>query len=137
VTTLWRGPYITASIINDLDTDHLLTTGFGANIVDSFVCYDAATNLHGVSEGTSVTTANDNVACPAAPSQPFLAVQIINITCSTSAGSTFMRINELFDGPSDVGVTAATLGRIRCTAAAGVNKQTDVDVVYFLASPIS
>jgi prepilin-type N-terminal cleavage/methylation domain-containing protein len=136
VINLWQGPYLTASILDDIDTDRLLPTGFGANIVDSFVCYDAADDERGVSEATSTTTTVDNQACPTTPTQPFVAVQIIGISCSTSAGSTFMRINELFDGASET--NADTRGRIRCVlGTATPSKDTDVDVVYFLAVPIS
>jgi len=136
VINLWRGPYISATISDDSDTDHLLPTGFGANIVDSFVCYDSFDNEHGVSQATAATATANDVSCPSAPTQGFLAIQIVGIACSTTAGSTFMQINELFDGTNEVAGAEGITGRIRCTTTGG-SKTTDVNVVYFLAVPIS
>lgn len=132
---LWKGPYLDQSIILDADTDDQITTGFGASILDSFVCYGSLNNQSGVSEGSATAGAANDAACPAtATGQLFVALQIIGITCSTTAGSTFMTINEIFDGPGEA--TADLAGRVRCRAAGGT-KATDVAVVHFLAVPIT
>lgn len=133
---LWKGPYFDQSIVLNADTDDLISTGYGASITDSFVCYASGNNQTGVSEGTAAAGATDDAACPGTGTgQQFLAVQITGIACSTTAGSTFMTINEMFDGASEA--TADQAGRIRCRAAAGTNKVNDVAVVYFLAVPIT
>jgi prepilin-type N-terminal cleavage/methylation domain-containing protein len=135
--TFWKGPYLDQTI-TQASIEDFLTTGYGARIVDSFVCYDASNNEHGVSEATGTITGNNNAACPnvAGATQRFLAVQIIGLTCSTTAGSSFMALNELFDGVSETG--AELNGRVRCEAAAFTgNKDTDVDVVFFLAVPLT
>lgn len=135
--TLWKGPYIDLAVSVDLDTDQLMPTGFGATIVESFVCYNATNNEHGISDGTGAAAADDQ-ACPTAVvtgEQGFIAVQITGIACSTTAGSTFMQINELFDGASEASADAS--GRIRCFPGTGAQtKDNDVNVVYFLAVPL-
>ena len=136
--SLWQGPYLDQSIV-EVATESLIGTAYGANILDSFVCYNSANNEHGISEGSGTGALND-IACPNAPTagqQMFLAIQITGIACSTTAGSTFMTLNALFD----VGEAAGSeddLGRVRCTLATDTDsKDTSVDVVYFLAVPIS
>ena len=133
---LWQGPYADQSILDLADTDAKILTGYGASILDSFVCYASTNNQHGVSEGSAAGATADDVACPGTGTgQRFLAFQITGITCSTAAGSVYMNVNELFDGVGET--NAATAGRVRCeTAAATGTDDTDVDVVWFLAVPI-
>jgi prepilin-type N-terminal cleavage/methylation domain-containing protein len=135
-TGLWKGPYVDIAVANDISTDESMVSGFGARILDSFVCYNSTTDEHGVSEATGVNTA-DNLGCPNVAGQKFLAFQITGVTCSATAGTIFREINDLFDGTAET--AAATQGRVRCmaTAASTPLKDTDVDVVYFLAVPIS
>ena len=133
--TLWNGPYLDASVVQS-DPDDDITTGYAAKIADNFVCYDSGDNSHGISEATGTGALND-VACPVATDvgQKFLAIQITGIACSTSAGSTFMKLNEAFDGAGEA--SAATSGRVRCELASATStKDTDVDVVFFLAVPL-
>lgn len=134
---LWKGPYVDASMLQNASPEGILTSGTTAQIADSFVCYAAGNNRHGLSRATSGATAADDVTCPVGSTAPFfLAVQIIGVTCDGTAGTTFMRINEIFDGANESG--AETNGRIRCEAAATTgNKDTSVDVVWYLATPIS
>lgn len=136
--TLWQGPYLDQSVVQVV-TDAVIGTAYGASIVDSFVCYNSANNEHGISEATGTGATND-VACPNAPTagqQMFAAIQITGIPCSTTAGSTFMTLNALFDTGEAAG-SEDDLGRVRCVlGTATVSKDTDVDVVYFLAVPIS
>jgi prepilin-type N-terminal cleavage/methylation domain-containing protein len=133
---LWNGPYLDVAIRDSLDTDATVVTGFQGTILDSFVCFDSANNERGVSEGSSLTPTAQFQTCPNAQAgQRFLAVQVTNIACSTTAGSIFMQINELFDGTGE-GANPDALGRIRCRAAGGA-RATDVPVVYFLAVGIS
>lgn len=132
---LWKGPYLDQSLVENADTDDDLTTGFGAKIVDSFVCYAAGNNQRGISDASGTAAANDQ-ACPGtATGQYFLAIQLTGVSCSTTAGSTFLAINELFDGSGEA--SADVNGRVRCLASGAANKTTDVDVVYFLAVPIT
>lgn len=133
--TLWRGPYLDQSITQAL-LDDQIPTAYGAFIVDNFVCYNSGTNEHGISNATGVPAADD-VGCNAAAvgtEQTYVAVQITGIACDTSTGSTFMTINELFDGAAEG--TANLNGRVRCQASGGGTKAVDVNVVYFLAMPI-
>ena len=137
---LWKGPYIDLAIAVDAGTDQLVPTGFGATIVESFVCYNASNQEKGISEATGGPAADDQ-ACPTVVDgslgeQGFVAVQIIGISCDGTAGSIFMAINELFDGVETSG-NAPVQGRIRCQLASATTKDNDVDVVYFLAVPLS
>jgi prepilin-type N-terminal cleavage/methylation domain-containing protein len=133
-TGLWKGPYVDISVANDISTDEYMVTGFGARILDSFVCYNSTNLEHGVSAATGVATA-DNIACPAGAGQKFLAFQVTGVTCSGSAGTVFREINDLFDGTAETAPT--TQGRIRCQAIAATPlKATTAPVVYFLAVPL-
>ena len=136
VLTLWKGPYLDATLVGSATLDNSLATGVGGRILDSFVCYAIGDFKHGVSEGSG-TAAADDAACPSGSTgQKYLAVQIIGITCDETAGSTFMALNEVFDGVSEA--TPKTAGKLRCqTTAESVVTDTDVDVVYYLAVPIS
>ena len=135
---LWNGPYVDFAILQAA-AENVIITGYGARIVDSFVCYDSGNNEHGISDSTGTgapSTAADNVACPTTTNngQKFLAIQIIGITCVSTAGSDFMTLNELFDGTE---ATPLASGRVRCEAAATTgSKDTDVDVIFFLATPL-
>ncbi|HUQ99579.1 MAG TPA: type II secretion system protein [Gemmatimonadaceae bacterium] len=134
---LWKGPYVDASMLQNASPEGLLTSGTTAQIADSFVCYAAGNNRHGFSRATSGTTGADDVNCPTGSIAPFfLAIQVVGVVCDGNAGSTFMVINEIIDGANESG--AETNGRIRCEAAATTgNKNTTVDVVWYLATPIS
>jgi prepilin-type N-terminal cleavage/methylation domain-containing protein len=130
---LWNGPYVDQSI-TETDPDDEITTGYGAKIVDNFVCYSTVDDTHGISEATGAG-ATDDLGCPVAGSVgKFLAIQITGVACATGAGTTFMAINELFDGPSEANPDVN--GRIRCDVVAASNKTLTVEVVYFLAVPL-
>jgi prepilin-type N-terminal cleavage/methylation domain-containing protein len=133
---LWKGPYIDVSVVDLQDTDMSITTGYGALILDTFVCYNSLDNQHGISfeTRTAGAVANDN-ACPNTTGQKFLALQITGVKCLTTAGSAFLSINELFDGANET--SPAANGRVRCTVAGAGTKAAGVDVVHFLSVPIS
>ena len=138
--SFWSGPYLDQTIVEGgAAAEDFIVTAFGAHIEDSFVCYATGNNERGVSAATSSgTTANGNIACPgSATGQTFVALQITGIACSDVAGSTFMTINEVFDGAAET--TPKLNGRIRCETGTGVglNKDIGVNVVWFLAVPLS
>ena len=127
---LWKGPYIDLAIRDEQNADETVTTGYGALLLDNFVCYDSGNDTFGVSQGSSGAAATDDQACPGAQSgMRFLSLQVTGVPCVDTAGSVFMSINELFDGTSE-GTDAETLGRVRCSVDGAT---TDKDVVYFLA----
>jgi prepilin-type N-terminal cleavage/methylation domain-containing protein len=131
--SVWKGPYIDMALVDALNTDQTITTGYGATILDTFVCYDTGNNEAGVSQGSSATPTAQFQTCPnATVGAKFLAVQITGIPCTDTAGSTFMTINALFDGASEGG-NSETLGRIRCRLSGATNRTTNKDVTYFLA----
>ena len=134
---LWKGPYVDAAMLQNASPEGFLTSGVTGQIVDNFVCYASGNNRHGVSRATAGAVGVDDVACPVGSTGPFfLAVQVIGIVCDGTAGSAFMTLNEIFDGASEAG--AETNGRIRCEAAATTgDKNTSVDVIWYLATPIS
>ena len=137
---LWHGPYIDATISEGGATETSILTGYGARIVDGFVCYGSAStgtgnNQHGVTAGTG---AAPDPTCPAtALGQKFLAIQLTGIPCDVTAGSNFMTINEAFDGINEV--TPKQAGRVRCQLSTDVAPVTvtNKDVVFFLAVPIT
>src|SRR5688572_9859014 len=47
VASLWKGPYVDLAVPLDADFDAAFTTGYGARIVEGFVCYNSTNNEHG------------------------------------------------------------------------------------------
>jgi prepilin-type N-terminal cleavage/methylation domain-containing protein len=138
--SLWKGPYMDASIIENGITESSVVTAYGARILDGFVCYGnslgvtAGNNQHGTTQGSGATP---NPTCEATTlGQKFLALQVTGIVCDASAGTTFTAINELFDGTGES--AASTSGRVRCAVnATGPTRQTNQDILYFLAIPLT
>lgn len=138
--SLWKGPYIDVSIAENAVTESSVLTGYGARILDGFVCYGnslgvtAGNNQHGTTLGSG---ASPNPTCEASTlGQRFLTVQITGIACDAAAGTIFTELNETFDGTGEA--NPSTSGRIRCAVnATGPTRQTNADIVYFLAVPLS
>lgn len=137
---LWNGPYIDVSIVENGTAESSVQTGYGARILDGFVCYGnslgvtAGNNQHGTTLGSG---ASPDPTCESSTlGQRFLAIQITGVECDESAGAIFVSINEMFDGVGEA--APSTSGRVRCAAdATGPTRQTDKDIVYFLAVPLS
>ena len=134
--TLWQGPYLDQSIVQ-ASPDDSITTAFGARIQDNFVCYASGNDSHGVSKATASASVNNGAACAAGTGQKFLAIQVTGVACSTSANTTFMAINELFDGVNEG--SADVSGRVRCLPSGDTDGPSPLTtaVVYFLAVPIT
>jgi len=132
-TTFWKGPYVDFSVIEAaLPQEFRKTTGFGATILDSFVCYASGNNEHGVSAEVEGAAAANDAACPGTGSgQKFLAIQITGLAAAATDAN-FLALNALFDGANEA--TPATTGRVRFEADVGT---ANIDVVYFLVIPIS
>ena len=137
---LWNGPYIDASLIENGTTESSILTGYGARILDGFVCYGnslgvtAGNNQHGTTLGSGATP---NPTCEGSTlGQRFVAVQITGIACDASVGTVFSTVNDVFDGAGEA--NSSTSGRIRCAVnATGPTRQTNKDIVYFLAVPLN
>jgi prepilin-type N-terminal cleavage/methylation domain-containing protein len=132
MVTSWKGPYADVSFVH-LDSptaESDLTTGYGAAILDSFVCYNADDNTHGESAGVSGAGATDDQACANAVGQKFLAIQITGLATSETDPN-FIALNKLFDDDvaEELSTGRETLGRVRFDGTS--------DVVFFLASPMT
>jgi prepilin-type N-terminal cleavage/methylation domain-containing protein len=123
--SLWQGPYMDFSTT----TGATLETGFGAAVLDDFVCY--------IASGTGANTAGDALTgnkqgCTGndATSRMFLAVRLTGL--GTTTDDRFIALNDLFDGTSAAEVAArATLGRVRLLTVA------TVPTVFFLITPLN
>lgn len=132
-TSYWNGPYVDFSVVEaTLPAEFKKSTGFGATILDSFVCYASGNNEHGVSASVEGSAAANDAACPGTGTgQKFLAIQITGLA-ALATDANFVSLNTLFDGANEA--TPATTGRVRFEADVGT---ANTDVVYFLVIPIS
>jgi prepilin-type N-terminal cleavage/methylation domain-containing protein len=122
--TAWNGPYADFAL-EENSTEINRSTGYGALIHDNFVCYNATDNAT-ASNGTAA-----DQACPsgtiAGTDRLFLAVRMTGLGTATS--TSFLAVNELFDGPGET--TPATQGRLRLLVV------STVPTAYFLISAIN
>lgn len=121
-TTLWKGPYIDASVLNGATK----TSGYGATILDNFVCYTASgTDANAV---TDIGTNNDQQCADLdADERIFHAIRITGLGDETDAR--FLAINALFDGASET--NPELNGLIRNVTIA------TVPTTFFLAAPLN
>lgn len=127
----WNGPYLGSSVLSTAAVgDEVLTTGYGATLMNEFARYDPTVALRDGGDSVSVA----NVA-----NAEFLAVRILGLS-----GSAFDAINALIDGPDEASVATPTnnrrtLGRFRCpyvTATPPANDAAACPVAYYLAAPL-
>jgi prepilin-type N-terminal cleavage/methylation domain-containing protein len=134
-TASWAGPYVDFSFVHvsSATTEATQTSGFGATILDSFVCYDAVSNAHGTSAGVTGAGTTDDQACPASANQKYLALQITGLATAVTDPN-FIALNKLFDDDAaeQTAGTRATSGRVRFDNNGGTT-----NVVYFLAIPMT
>jgi prepilin-type N-terminal cleavage/methylation domain-containing protein len=134
-TAAWTGPYVDFSFVHvsSATSEATQTSGYGATILDSFVCYDAISNAHGTSAGVTGAGTTDDQACPASANQKYLALQITGLATAVT-NPNFIALNKLFDDDAAeaAGGTRGTSGRVRFDTNGGTT-----NVVYFLAIPMT
>lgn len=120
-SSAWLGPYLSASVpIDTTDNAAVLTTGFGASILNHFALYNAMA----ANGGAPVATADIDDA-------QFIAVRLTGLS-----GAAFNQINALVDGTTEAtALGRRNSGRLRCPAAAAVDTDP-CPVAYFLAASI-
>ena len=118
----WLGPYLGAAVPIDTTNDaQIITTGFGATILNHFALFD----INAADGGASVATASASTA-------EFLAVRITGLS-----GAAFNSINELLDGDLEsTAVGRRHNGRFRCPGTAAPLDTDACTTAFYLASPL-
>jgi prepilin-type N-terminal cleavage/methylation domain-containing protein len=118
----WNGPYIGISIpVTTVSGDTVVTTGYGARIVNRLAAYDlAAVSFVG----------GDSVPAGGAAAADFVAVRIVGLS-----GAAFNSANLLIDGPTENDATKRrSTGRLRCPAVVYSDGAACANA-YYLAVP--
>lgn len=125
----WNGPYIDASIIEDVDaaadqqTGDAVLTGFGLYIQNQLVCYDATTNTFDPANGAITCTEGTD----------FVAVLVGGAAVTTGTpGTEFLALDDLLDNGDGV-----ALGKVRAAEADGaiLDGAADAEFIVYLAAP--
>ena len=123
----WNGPYLGISIPTTLNqtTDTVVTTGFGAKVINRTPLYDLDETTVATLSGDTVLTAN------ATSTAEFIAVRIVGLS-----GAAFNAVNLLIDGPTENDVTKRrSQGRFRCPQATYPSDNAVCANAYYLAVP--
>lgn len=100
----WLGPYVGIAVSpTAAQTDTVAITGFGGRVINRIHPYDL--------DAATMTNGGDTISLlTATASADFLAIRIVGLSAAS-----FNAINEVIDGPTEVGtVRMRDTGRFRC-----------------------
>lgn len=124
----WNGPYIDAAIAEgpntssaSKETGDAVTTGWGFQIQNDLICYDADTNSNA---GSTCTEGTD-----------FVAVKILGASVDLTAGvgfegSEFAALDALVDNADGI-----ARGKIRALDGSDVTNNSGDEIIYYLVAP--